>query len=183
MASKKLKGMLEVVYRDPKMLIPYEKNARTHSPEQIEQLRASIREFGFTNPILLRDDGLSIGAGHGRVAAAILESLDVVPTIIISGLTETQWRAYILADNKLAMNAGWNEELLLLELQEIQALDFNIGTIGFTAFELKPLLTPTVVTPPDEFKAYGDGITTEHICPSCNYRWSGKVATGQTVLK
>src|SRR5262245_10249519 len=99
-------------------LIPYARNARVHSPEQIGQLAASIREFGFTNPVLIDADG-GIIAGHGRVLAAQKLGLDTVPTIDVSYLTEAQRRAYVIADNKLALNASWDSELLAVELSEL----------------------------------------------------------------
>ena len=129
---------LEVVYRDPFDLKPDPRNARTHSPEQIEQLRASIREFGFTNPVLLRPDGM-IGAGHGRVEAAKAEKLNLVPTCVVEGLTAEQWRAYVLADNKLALNAGWDEDLLRAELAALQDLDLDLSSLGFDDAELADL--------------------------------------------
>jgi ParB-like chromosome segregation protein Spo0J len=129
---------LEVVYRDPFDLKPDPRNARTHSPEQIEQLRASIREFGFTNPVLLRPDGM-IGAGHGRVEAAKAEKLNVVPTCVVEGLTTDQWRAYVLADNKLALNAGWDDDLLRAELAALAELDVDVSGLGFGEGELAAL--------------------------------------------
>ena len=169
---------LKVVYRDPRKLIPDEANSRTHSDEQIRQIRASIEEFGFTNPVLLRDDGKTIGAGHGRQEAALLDPpIKSIPTIIVPNLTEDQWRAYVIADNKIALNAGWNEDLLRVEIAELKAINFNIDLLGFSAHELKAL-EPVVIQPPDQFKAYGDGINTEHSCPSCGYKWSGKQAAG-----
>lgn len=128
---------LVVVYRPPAGLTPYGQNARTHSPDQVRQIRASIDEFGFTNPILLRDDGTNIGAGHGRWEASLLDPpLERVPTIILPGLTEGQWRAYILADNKLALNAGWDEALLVAEFDALVGMNFDLGVIGFEQAEL-----------------------------------------------
>lgn len=116
-------------------LIPYAKNARTHSDEQVAQIAASIREFGWTNPILI-DGDKGLIAGHGRLMAARKLGIDTVPCIELSGMTDTQKRAYILADNKLAMNAGWDEELLSLELNELHLEEFDMGLIGFDAAEL-----------------------------------------------
>lgn len=116
-------------------LIPYARNARTHSDEQVAQIAASIREFGFLNPILV-DTTDGIIAGHGRLLAARKLSLAEVPVIVLDHLTETQKRAYILADNRLAMSAGWDEEMLKLELAEIQDDDFDLSVIGFTEEEL-----------------------------------------------
>jgi DNA modification methylase len=120
-------------------LIPYARNSRTHSDEQVAQVAASIREFGFTNPVLIDQDN-GIIAGHGRVMAATRLKLDTVPCIRLSHLSETQKRAYIIADNKLALNSGWDDEMLKLELQELQELDFDIDLIGFDEAELDILL-------------------------------------------
>lgn len=120
-------------------LIPYKNNARTHSDEQIKQIQASIREFGFINPVLI-DKDLGIIAGHGRVTAAKNEGMEKVPCIFIEHLTEAQQKAYIIADNKLAENAGWNTEKLKIELTELQDLDFNLELTGFADMEIDELL-------------------------------------------
>lgn len=111
-------------------LIPYARNARTHSDEQVAQIAASMREWGWTNPILI-DEAMGIIAGHGRVLAARKLGLVDVPAMVAEGWSEAQKRAYVLADNQLALNAGWDAELLKLELGELQALDFDLGLIGF----------------------------------------------------
>lgn len=116
-------------------LIPYTRNSRTHSDGQVAQIAASIREFGFTNPVLIDAQG-SIIAGHGRVLAARKLQLAEVPCLRLSHLTETQKRAYIIADNKLALNAGWDDELLKLELVDLHGADFDMGLLGFDANEL-----------------------------------------------
>ena len=121
-------------------LIPYARNARTHSPEQVAQIAASIKEFGFTNPVLIDDDH-GIIAGHGRVLAARKLGLETVPTIILSGLSEIQKRAYIIADNKLALNAGWDEEMLQLELQNLAEQGFDMNLVGFSEDELSQILS------------------------------------------
>lgn len=120
-------------------LIPYARNARTHSEEQVAQIAASIREFGFTNPVLI-DENDGIIAGHGRVMAARKLGMDTVPCIRLSHLTEAQRRAYIIADNKLALNAGWDEKLLALEIEDLKAMDFDIDLLGFAEDELTALL-------------------------------------------
>lgn len=128
---------LLVIYRDPKALIPYVANSRRHSAEQISKIRASIREFNFTNPILLKDDDATIGAGHARCQAALLEKLDRVPTITLRGLTEAQWRAYVIADNQLAITgSSWDEVTLKLELGELQGLGLDLSILGFSPLEL-----------------------------------------------
>src|ERR1700730_16934895 len=116
-------------------LIPYARNPRTHSDAQVAQIGASIAEFGFNNPILV-DTKAGIIAGHGRLLAARKLQLNVVPVIILDHLSEAQKRAYILADNQLALNAGWDEELLRVELAALQDEDFNLGLIGFEDEEL-----------------------------------------------
>ncbi len=116
-------------------LIPFARNARTKSNEQISQIAASIREFGFTNPILL-DGANGIIPGHGRLAAATLLELKTVPCIELGHLSEAQKRAYIIADNKLALNGGWNEDLLRLELTDLKALEANLKLTGFDLMEL-----------------------------------------------
>lgn len=170
---------LRVVYRDPRELEPYGRNARTHSPEQIEQIQASIAEFGFTNPVLLKDDERTIGAGHARTLAALALGLDRVPTITLLGLTETQWRAYVIADNKLALNAGWDNELLKLEFGELGSLGFDLTLTGFS-LEAIGELTPTPAAAPEDFKAFGDDLETEHECPRCKYRWSGSSSPAES---
>lgn len=130
---------LTVVYRKTATLRPYEQNARTHSPGQIAQIRASIREFGFNNPILLRED-LTIGAGHGRWEAAGLEGLDEVPTIILPGLSDAQWRAYVIADNQLTLNGGWDGEILRREIEALTSAGFDLDLLGFADDELAQLL-------------------------------------------
>ena len=123
-------------------LIPYAKNSRTHSPEQVAQIAASIKEFGFRNPILV--DGVGIIAGHGRLMAAQKLNLDKVPTIDCSDMTESQKKAYIIADNKLAMNAGWDMDFLKLELQDLEDADFDLTLTGFDDKELDQLLAPEI---------------------------------------
>jgi len=120
-------------------LIPYARNSRTHSDEQVAQIAASIREFGFTNPVLI-DGKDGIIAGHGRVLGARKLGMDAVPCVRLEHLTETQKRAYIIADNKLALNAGWDDELLKLEIEEVNLEDFEIELIGFSKDELNNLI-------------------------------------------
>jgi hypothetical protein len=122
-------------------LIPYARNSRTHSDAQVAQIAGSIREFGFTNPVLI-DAENGIIAGHGRVLAAGKIGLAEVPCIRLAHLTETQKRAYIIADNKLALNAGWDEEMLGLELADLRELDFDLGLLGFDAEQIEAALNP-----------------------------------------
>ena len=122
--------MLSIEYKSTGELVPYINNSRTHSEQQVQQVAASIKEFGFTNPILIDHDG-GIIAGHGRLQAAQLLSLDEVPTITLEGLTEAQKKAYVIADNKLALNAGWNDELLKVEIEALTESDFNLDILGW----------------------------------------------------
>jgi hypothetical protein len=115
-------------------LIPYARNSRTHSDAQVAQIAGSIREFGFTNPVLI-DAENGIIAGHGRVMAAGKLGLDKVPCIRLGHLSEAQRRAYVIADNKLALNSGWDEEMLGLELADLREADFDIGLLGFSEEE------------------------------------------------
>jgi site-specific DNA-methyltransferase (adenine-specific) len=135
-------------------LIPYAKNSRTHSPEQVGQIAASIKEFGFRNPILV--DGVGIIAGHGRLMAAQKLGLDKVPTIDCSDMTESQKKAYIIADNKLAMNAGWDNAMLTIELKDLEDEGFDLSLTGFDDKELDALLNVIEGT---------DGLTDENAVP------------------
>ena len=125
-------------------LIPYINNSRTHSDEQVAQIAASIKEFGWTNPILVDGDN-SIIAGHGRLLAARKLGYKEVPTIELADLTETQKKAYIIADNRLALNAGWDNELLTIELNDLLADGFALELLGFDPKELDALLEPEVM--------------------------------------
>jgi DNA modification methylase len=118
-------------------LIPYARNARTHSDAQVAQIAASIREWGWTTPILVDEDG-TVLAGHGRLAAARQLQMQEVPVVIASGWSDAKRRAYVIADNKLALNAGWDEQLLALELADL-ADDFDLNLVGFTADEIESL--------------------------------------------
>ena len=111
-------------------LIPYVNNARTHSPEQILKLRSSLREFGFINPVII-DRDFSVIAGHGRLIAAKEEGIAEVPCVFVDHLSEPQKKAYILADNRMAMDAGWDEDLLRIEIESLQAADFDTSLTGF----------------------------------------------------
>lgn len=130
---------MKVEYIKTSVLVPYARNTRTHSEAQISQVADSITEFGFTNPVLIDADN-GIIAGHGRVMAAQSLALEEVPCIRLSHLTDAQKRAYIIADNKLALNAGWDEELLKLELNDLKDLDFDLDLIGFNDAELAAML-------------------------------------------
>jgi hypothetical protein len=119
-------------------LIPYARNSRTHSDAQVAQIAASIKEWGWTTPVLI-DEGGQIIAGHGRIMAARKLGMAEVPVIIAEGWTDAQKKAYVIADNKLALNAGWDEEILKLEFEELASLDFDVSIIGFAEAELTNL--------------------------------------------
>jgi DNA modification methylase len=129
----------QIAYRPVSGLKPYARNARTHSKKQVRQIADSISRFGFNNPVLVSDEG-EIIAGHGRVMAAKLLGLTEVPTLALSHLSAAERRAYVLADNKLALNAGWDIEILAIELQGLIDLDFDIGLTGFSLAEIDIVL-------------------------------------------
>ena len=131
-------------------LIPYANNARTHSPAQINKLRSSLREFGFINPVII-DRDYGIIAGHGRVLAAREEGISEVPCVFADHLTEAQKKAYILADNRMAMDAGWDEALLRVEIEALQAEAFDIGLTGFDESELSKLFDAGKEIKDDDF--------------------------------
>lgn len=131
-------------------LIPYIRNARTHSESQVAQIAASIKEFGFLSPILIAEDN-TILAGHGRLAAARKLGLTKVPCVKESHLTETQRRAYIIADNKLSLNAGWDEDILAIELSELQGADFDLDLLGFDESELASIFEDDKEVEDDDF--------------------------------
>lgn len=133
---------LEVAYRPLDSLVPYARNARTHSEAQVAEIAGSIREFGFVNPVLIAEDGTLI-AGHGRVLAARLLGMETVPAITLAGLSDTQRRALVLADNRIALNAGWDEALLALELGDLKDAGVDLGIMGFEDGELDRLLAGT----------------------------------------
>lgn len=119
-------------------LVPYVNNARTHSPEQLTKLRSSLREFGFINPVII-DRDFNVIAGHGRIAAAKEEGITEVPCVFVDYLTEAQKKAYILADNRMALDAGWDEDLLRIEIESLQGADFDVSLTGFGEDEIADL--------------------------------------------
>lgn len=130
---------LKVESRPISDLIPYARNARLHSDAQVADIAASIKEFGFNNPVLIDHDG-GIIAGHGRVLAARKLGMDKVPCIALAHLSDTQKRAYIIADNRLALSATWDEEMLAVELEALAETDLDLDLLGFESFELDRLL-------------------------------------------
>lgn len=130
-------------------LVPYQNNARTHSPAQIQKLRSSLREFGFVNPVII-DRDYNVIAGHGRIAAAREEGITEVPCVFVDHLTEAQKKAYILADNRMALDAGWDEELLRVEMEALNEMGYDLGLTGFDEKELADLF-PTDDAKEDDF--------------------------------
>jgi len=162
---------LKVEYRHLTSLVPYAKNSRTHSDEQIKQIIRSIKEFGFTNPVLIADDG-EIIAGHGRVMAAAKLGMAEVPCIKLGHLTPTQRRAYVIADNKLALNAGWDETMLKIEIGELKLADFDVSLLGFDEKELE-FKEPegSQELGEDEFSKF------DHKCPKCGFEFDNAKTT------
>ena len=149
---------VQVTERAIASLRPYPRNARTHSKKQIRQIVDSISRFGFTNPVLISDDG-EIIAGHGRVEAAKSLGWKTVPTIALSHLSETERRAYVLADNKLALNAGWDKEILAIELQALSDLNFDVELTGFSLAEIDLVIDEAGEASPDGVDATDDTVT------------------------
>ena len=145
-----MKTTTEMQLISTEKLIPYVNNARTHSAEQINKLRSSLREFGFINPVII-DRDYNVIAGHGRIEAAKAESISEVPCVFADYLTEAQKKAYILADNRMAMDAGWDEELLRVEIEALQAESFDVGLTGFDESEIADLFETDSEVKDDDF--------------------------------
>ena len=163
---------MEITQRKTADLIPYVNNARTHSEQQVLQIAASIKEFGFNSPVLV-DGENGIIAGHGRVMAAKKLGLDEVPTIELKHLTKTQKKAYILADNRLALNSSWDNDLLTLELGELSDDGFNLDLLGFDDTELNFDEEEQEIKEqisPDDFKEVGE-TDLDHKCPKCGFEY------------
>ena len=159
-------------------LIPYARNSRTHSDEQVAQIAASIREFGWTNPVLVDGDN-GIIAGHGRVLAARKLGMAEVPCIEMAHLSEAQKKAYIIADNKLALNAGWDDEMLALELGELHAADFDMALLGFDAGELSSAMNLDSLIEQDAPESSSKEIDPDDYkmgckCPKCGFEFDDK---------
>jgi ParB-like chromosome segregation protein Spo0J len=157
-------------------LVPYAKNSRTHSDDQVAQIAASIREWGWTTPILVDESG-SIIAGHGRLQAARRLQMAEVPVVVASGWSEAQKRAYVIADNKLALNAGWDNELLALELGELGNLGFNVHLTGFSDEEIKAIALPDFQPGTEEEQGKLDQLDPKWIaCPHCGKEFDAREA-------
>lgn len=151
---------LKIEYVNRADIVPYARNARTHSEEQINQIAASIREFGFTNPILI-DEQNGLIAGHGRLSAAIKLGMGQIPSIRLGGMTEAQKRALVIADNKLALNAGWNLDMLNVELSDLETAGFDLSLTGFSDLELTTLMADKTagLTDQDDVPAVADPVS------------------------
>ena len=154
---------------DLKKLIPYARNSRTHSDIQVSQIAASIREFGFTNPVLITDE-CDIIAGHGRVLAAKKLGMDTIPCIKLDYLTDTQRRAYIIADNQMSINSGWDFDMLAVEIDELNDAKFDVSLLSFTNEQLAELIGSPEEPVDNELKADEKDKET-CICPKCHFEF------------
>lgn len=169
---------IQVEQRPVESLVPYARNSRTHSDAQVAQIAASIREFGWTNPILIDGEG-GIIAGHGRLLAARKLAMTEAPCIVLDHLSETQKRALIIADNKLALNAGWDASLLGVELRDLDDNDFDMKLTGFDERELANLLISENFAPgTDADQGRLDQLEPKMvICPNCQTEFDSREAT------
>lgn len=159
---------MEIINKKTNELKPYENNSRTHDENQIKQICESIKEYGWTNPVLIDEKGMII-AGHGRVEAGKKLDIKEVPCIVLSGLTEAQKKAYVIADNKMALNAGWDFNLLSLELENLKELDFDLELTGFSADEIDGLLSTNEDIENNDYEEQDlkENNTQLHKCPEC----------------
>lgn len=161
---------LQIEQRTVADLIPYARNSRTHSDEQVAQIAASIREFGRTNPLLIDGEGTII-AGHGRLMAARQLGMDEVPCIVLAHLSEHQRRALVIADNKLADNAGWDADLLECEFRELDESDFDVALLGFSDSEMAGILADKDFQPGSEGAQTRLDEKKPIECPACGHEF------------
>jgi ParB-like chromosome segregation protein Spo0J len=156
-------------------LVPYARNARTHSEAQVAQIAASMREFGWTVPLLIDEAGTLI-AGHGRLLAAQALGIETVPVMVARGWSEAKRRAYVIADNKLALNAGWDEELLALELSALRLDDFDLELTGFEPWEISQMCNPAKPEAPESStkEIDPDSYIMNNCCPRCGFEFDAK---------
>ena len=170
---------LKVVYKQASKLIPYALNSRTHSDDQITQVASSIQEFGFTNPILI-DEQCGIIAGHGRLMASKKLGIENVPTITLAGLSEAQKKAYVIADNQLAINAGWDLETLKVEVDRLNDLAFDLDLLGFSdgvLADLANLIEPDFDPASEDDQGKLDELDPKWInCPHCGKEFDMRAA-------
>lgn len=173
---------LEIEYVALSDIRGYERNARTHSVDQVAQIVDSIQQFGFTNPVLIDENGELI-AGHGRKQAASTIGMSEIPAIRLTGLSDEKKRALRISDNQIALNAGWDLELLSEEVQALDLDGFDIDVLGFDDEFLADLIDGNISaieygdddeSPLDKSDNQSDGVDTDYRCPSCGYEWSGK---------
>lgn len=172
----------EILMRRVDDLKPYPRNPKLHPPEQIEQLAAMIKEFGFDQPILV-DENDVILKGHGRQIAARKNGMALVPTITRAGLSPAQKRAIVIADNQAPLLGGWDKDLLKLELGELKRLNYPLQLTGFSEASLVSYMANGAPTPPEQFRSFGEDIPVQHQCPKCAYRWSGNSAPPDAAKK
>lgn len=161
--------------RAVKTLKPQARNARTHSRAQVEQIAASMREWGWTTPALI-DEGDNIIAGHGRILAADVLGIETIPVIVARGWSDAQKRAYVIADNQLALNAGWDDGLLRVELGELQEIGFDVGLVGFDAAALDDLLNPPAPPAPGGSLAEKFGVPPFSVLRAAEGWWQNRKA-------
>lgn len=166
----------KVERRSVEGLIPYARNARTHSDEQVAQIAASIKEWGWTTPVLVDEEG-GIIAGHGRIMAARKLGIDEVPVMVAAGWTEAQKRAYVLADNKLALNSDWNDDALRFELGELHQMGFDVELTGFDGDELGRLMfEPDFEPGSEDDQGKLDELAPKIVtCPHCGEQFDSRV--------
>jgi hypothetical protein len=168
----------EVERRSVKSLLAYPRNPRTHSEAQVEQLAASMREYGWTIPVLVDEKGVVL-AGHGRLLAAAKLGIDEVPVMVARGWTDQQKASYRIWDNQSGLLSGWDEDMLRLELTDLKLADYPLELTGFDDVHLVQFMAGVPMpAAPDEFAAVDEDIETEYCCPKCKYRWSGKPNAG-----
>jgi len=154
---------------DIERVIPYARNPRKNG-DAVDKVAASLREFGFRQPIVT-DENFTIIVGHTRLLAAKKLGLSEVPIHIADGLSEAQIKAYRIADNRIGEEAEWDRELLQVELHDIESKEYDVALTGFDGNELSEIMFPSDSSP-DDFQSYGEDIATEHQCPKCGYKWS-----------
>lgn len=159
---------LKIVYKAIETIVPYKNNSRQHSDKQIEQIKASIKEFGMCNPIGLHND--TIVYGHARYEALKQLGYKEIPTVDLSHLSKTQMKAYVIADNKLALNASWDEELLKIEIEALQDEELDIDILGFSEDELDFIMGDVDLPDDEDFLTSEEKKTKEKICPHCGER-------------
>ncbi len=167
----------KIIYLNPAELVEYDKNSRTHSHDQIEQVARSIQEYGFTNPVLVDENNVII-AGHGRKAAATKLGLERIPVIRLSGLSEAQIKALRIADNKLALNSSWDVDMLQAELADLSQDGYDLSVIGFSGSELDELLAAETEQQeeediPEDFEEVEE-TKLAHKCPRCGFEFDDK---------